>query len=194
MTVNPVLALLLSIVVVVSSKGHYHNGDLGPDATCSSCCLQGPPGPPGVNSRDGTPGRNGVNGVNGRDGRDGAVGPPGTPGLIGSNLEQLHQIIHPIVMDEIKDILSDIQPTATVQPSPSTQQSSAVLSRSTTVAFNQLSQLHHLPQWQLLLQLPFQLAHSIPIKHNGTLTTPSGTIRTAIPEAIAVITLRLLGL
>ena len=133
MTVNPVLALLFSIVVVVSSKGH-HNRDLGPNSTCSSCCLQGPPGPPGVNGRDGTPGRNGVNGVNGRDGRDGAVGPPGPPGLIGSNLEQLRQVIHCIVRDEIKNILSDIQPTATVQPSPYTQQSTATPSRSTTVA------------------------------------------------------------
>ena len=139
MTVNPVLALLFSIVVVVSSKGHYHNGDLGPNSTCSSCCLQGPPGPPGVNGRDGTPGINGVNGVNGRDGRDGAVGPPGPPGLIGSNLEQLHQIIHCIVMDEIKNILSNIQPTAAVQPSPSLssttlQQSTAAPSRPTTVS------------------------------------------------------------
>ena len=50
MTVNPVLALLFSIVVVVSSEGH--DGDIAPDATCSSCCLQGPPGPPGVNSCD----------------------------------------------------------------------------------------------------------------------------------------------
>ena len=68
MTVNQVLALLFFIVVVVSSKGNYHNGDLGPNATCSSCCLQGPPGPPGVNGRDGTPGINGINGVNSRDG------------------------------------------------------------------------------------------------------------------------------
>ena len=134
MTVNPVLALLFSIVVVVYSKGHYHKGDLGPNATCSSCCLQGPPGPPGVNGRDGTPGINGVNGVNGRDGRDGAVGPPGPPGLIGNNLEQLHQIIHCMVMDEIKNILSDIHPTPTVQPSPSTQKSTAATSKSTTVA------------------------------------------------------------
>ena len=119
MNVNPVLALLFSIVVVVYSKGHYGKGDLGPNATCSSCCLQGPPGPPGVNGRDGTPGINGVNGVNGRDGRDGAVGPPGPPGLIGSNLEQLHQIIHCMVMDEIKNILSSIQPSVTIRPSPS---------------------------------------------------------------------------
>ena len=119
MIVNPVLALLFSIVVVVYSKGHYHNGDLGPNANCSSCCLQGPPGPPGVNGRDGKPGINGINGVNGRDGRDGAVGPPGSPGLIDSNLEQLRQIIHCIVRDEIKNILSSIQPSATIQPIPS---------------------------------------------------------------------------
>ena len=115
MNVNPVLALLFSIVVVVYSKGHYHKGDLGSNATCSSCCLQGPPGPPGVNGRDGTPGINGVNGVNGRDGRDGAVGPPGPPGLIGSNLE----IIRCIVRDEIKNILSSIQSSTTIRPTPS---------------------------------------------------------------------------
>ena len=66
MTVNPVLALLFSIVVVVYSKGH--NDDIAPNATCSSCCLQGSPGPPGVKGRDGTLGINGVNGVNGRVG------------------------------------------------------------------------------------------------------------------------------
>ena len=78
------LALLFSIVVVVSSKGHCHNEDLGPNTTCSSCCLQGSSGSPGLNGRDGTPGINGINGVNGRDCRDGAVGPPGPPGLNGS--------------------------------------------------------------------------------------------------------------
>ena len=113
MTFETVLALLFSIVVVVSSKGH--NGDLDPNATYSSCCLQGPPGPPGVNGRDGTPGINGVSGVNGRDGRDGAVGPPGPPGPIGSNLE----IIRRIVRDEIKNILSGIRPSAAIHPSPS---------------------------------------------------------------------------
>ena len=113
MTVNPVLALLFSIVVVVSSKGH--DEDIALNATCSSCCLQGQPGPPGVNGRDGTPGINGVNGVNGRDGRDGAVGPPGPPGLIGSNLE----IIRSIVSDELKNIQPSIYPTEVVQPSPS---------------------------------------------------------------------------
>ena len=35
--------------------------------------------------------------------------------------------------------------------------------------------------------------HSIPLTHNGTLTTHPGTIRTAIQEAIAVITLEPLG-
>ena len=117
MTVNPVPALLFSIVVVVSSKGH--NGDIAPNATCSSCCLQGPPGPPGVNGRDGTPGINGVNGVNGRDGRDGAVGPPGPPGMIGCNLEQIRQVISHIVQDEVKNILTTKQPATPIQPSPS---------------------------------------------------------------------------
>ena len=117
MTVNPVLALLFTIVVVVSSKGH--DGDIVPNATCSSCCLQGPPGPPGVNGRDGTPGINGVNGVNGRDGRDGAVGPPGPSGMIGCNLEQIHQVISHIVKDEVKNILTLKQPTTLIRPSPS---------------------------------------------------------------------------
>ena len=77
MTFNQVLALPFFIVVMVSSKKHYHNGDLGPNATCSSCCLQGPSGSPGVNGRDidGRLGTNGINGVNGRDGRNRAVGP-----------------------------------------------------------------------------------------------------------------------
>ena len=135
MTVIPVLALLFSIVVVVSSEGH--DGDIAPNATCSSCCLQGPPGPPGVNGRDGTPGINGVNGVNGRDGRDGAVGPPGPPGTIGSNLEQLHQIIHCMVMDEIKNILTNIQPTTAIPPSPSVPTTSTAGSPTTVVATHQ---------------------------------------------------------
>ena len=100
MTVNTVLALLFSIVVVVSSEGH--NGDIAPTATCSSCCLQGPPGPPGVNGRDG---------LNGRDGRDG--------GMIGCNLEELRQVIRHIVKNEIKNTLSNVQSTkAIIPPSP----------------------------------------------------------------------------
>ena len=127
MTVNPVLALLFSIVVVVSSKGH--DGDIAPNATCSSCCLQGPPGPPGVNGRDG---------LNGRDGRNGAVGPPGPPGTIGNNLEQLRQIVHCMVMDEIKNILTDIQPTTAIPPSPLIPTISTAASP-TTVAVTPLS-------------------------------------------------------
>ena len=75
MTAIPVKALLLfAVVVVVYSKGHER--EVVPNATCSVCCLQGPPGVPGVNGRDGAVGPPGVAGINGRDGRDGAVGLP----------------------------------------------------------------------------------------------------------------------
>ena len=81
MTVNPVLAILFSIVVVVSSKGH--NEDTTPNATCSSCCLHGPPGPPGVNGLNGVPGRNGHNGAVGERGPAGERGPVGERGPFG---------------------------------------------------------------------------------------------------------------
>ena len=50
--------------------------------------------------------------------------------------------------------------------------------------------LHPMSVITIIVRVP----HSIPLKHNGTLTTTSGTIRTAIQEAIAAITLELLGL
>ena len=119
MTVNQVLALLFSIVVVVSSKGHYGLlMDINPNATCSGCCLQGPPGPPGVNGHDGVPGIDGIDGLHGIDGHNGAVGPPGPPGLIGNNLEEIRQVIRCIVEDHVKDIIPSIRST-TISPSPS---------------------------------------------------------------------------
>ena len=78
-----VLVLPFSIVVVVSSKGHHHNGDLGPNATCSSCCLQGPPGSPGVN---------------GRDGAIGERGPTGEPGTL--DREVLRDIVRSLIKEE----------------------------------------------------------------------------------------------
>ena len=104
MTVNPVLAVLFSIVVVVSSKRHDHNGDLGPNATCSSCCLQGPPGPPGVNGLNGNPGRNGHNGAMGERGPAGETGPvgergtPGEPGTLDRDV--LRDIVRSLIQEE----------------------------------------------------------------------------------------------
>ena len=85
MTAKPVLALLFSIVVVVSSRGHNNNGDLDPNATCSSRCLQCPPGPPGVNGLNGVPGINGLNGAMGETGPPGESGPVGERGPSGES-------------------------------------------------------------------------------------------------------------
>ena len=90
MTVNPVLALLFSIVVVVHGKGH--NDDIAPNATCSSCCLQGPPGPPGVNGRDGR------DGMHGRDGAVGERGPAGEPGTLDRLV--LRDIVRSLIKEE----------------------------------------------------------------------------------------------
>ena len=81
MTAIPVQVLLLfAVVVVVYSKGHER--EVVPNATCSVCCLQGPPGVSGVNGHDGAIGPQGVPGVNGRNG---AIGPPGVAGVNGVN-------------------------------------------------------------------------------------------------------------
>ena len=98
MTAIPVQALLLfAVVVVVYSKGHER--EAVPNATCSVCCLQGPPGVPGVN------------------GRDGAVGPPGPASF---DLGELRQIVRLISQEEVKDVLSSIHAAGGISPSPST--------------------------------------------------------------------------
>ena len=106
MTAIPVQALLLfAVVVVVCSKGHER--EVVPNATCSVCCLQGPPGVPGVN---------GLKGRNGRDGHDGAVGPPGPASF---DLGELRQIIRLISKEEVKGALSSIHAAGGTSPSPS---------------------------------------------------------------------------
>ena len=111
MTAIPVQALLLfAVVVVVCSKGHER--EVVPNATCSVCCLQGPPGVPGVNGlngRDGcdgavgSPGVSGVNGLNGHDGRNGDRGPPGERGPAGEpgtiDKEDLRSIVRSLIRE-----------------------------------------------------------------------------------------------
>ena len=115
MTAIPVQVLLLfAVVVVVYSKGHER--EVVPNATCSVCCLQGPPGVPGVNGLNGRDGRDGVKGRNGRDGHDGAVGPPGPASF---DLGELRQIVRLIVKEEVKVALSSIRVAGGISPSPS---------------------------------------------------------------------------
>ena len=91
MIATPVQALLLfAVVVVVYSKGHER--EVVPNATCSVCCLQGPPGVPGVN------GLNGLHGRNGDRGPLGERGPAGEPGTIGK--EDLRSIVRSLIREE----------------------------------------------------------------------------------------------
>ena len=85
--------LLGAIVVEVYSKGHDGPAGGEQNATCTSCCMQGPPGVPGV---PGVPGPPGVNGFNGQNGLPGPQGPSGTV-----DKDELRTIIRSLIKEDV---------------------------------------------------------------------------------------------